>query len=104
MENMKIYKMEMLSSYQAGSIVSRMIFNKKSGSVTFFAFDKDQNLSEHITPFDALAYILKGEAEMVISGEKFILKEGEMIIMPANKPHSVRAIKKFKMILTMIKS
>jgi quercetin dioxygenase-like cupin family protein len=93
-----------LADYQAGSIVSRTILDKKTGTVTFFAFDEGQGLSEHTAPFDALVYLLDGEAEIVISGNPFRLKGGDMIIMPANDPHALRAITKFKMILTMIRS
>ncbi|MCP8323240.1 MAG: cupin domain-containing protein [Candidatus Methylarchaceae archaeon HK02M2] len=93
-----------LVNYQEGSIVSRTIINKKTGTVTLFAFDKGQGLSEHITPFDALVYLLDGEVEIVISGQVHHLKEGEMIIMPAHQPHALKAVHKFKMVLTMIKS
>ncbi len=106
MENLlaKAVRIIDLADYQKGSVVSRTIIEKKTGTVTFFAFDKGQGLSEHTAPFDALVYILDGEAEIVISGKPFHLKEGEMVIMPANQPHSLRAIKKFKMILTMMVS
>ena len=90
--------------YQEGSIVSRTLLDKKTGSVTLFAFDKGQRLSEHTAPFDAMVYVLEGEAEITISGRPYRLKEGEMIIMPANEPHAVNAPKKFKMLLVMIKS
>lgn len=93
-----------LAEYQEGSVVSRTIINKKTGTVTFFAFDEGQGLSEHTAPFDALVYLLDGEAEIVISGKPLRLKEGEIVIMPANQPHALRAVKKFKMILTMIRS
>jgi len=93
-----------LADYQEGSIVSRTIIEKKTGTVTFFAFDKGQGLSEHTAPFDALVYLLDGEAEISISGKPFHLREGEMVIMPANDPHALRAITRFKMILTMIRS
>jgi quercetin dioxygenase-like cupin family protein len=93
-----------LADYQEGSVVSRTIIDKKTGTVTFFAFDEGQGLSEHTAPFDALVYLLEGEAEIVISGKPVRLKEGEMIIMPANQPHALRALKNFKMILTMIRS
>ena len=92
-----------LADYQKDSVVSRTIVDKKTGTVTFFAFDKGQGLSEHTAPFDALVYLLDGEAEIVISGKAFHLKEGEMIIMPANHPHSLKATQKFKMMLTMIR-
>ena len=92
-----------LVDYQEGSIVSRTIIKKKTGTVTLFAFDEGQGLSEHTTPFDALVYILDGEAEITISGKTLRLGEGEIVIMPANQPHALKAVKKFKMILTMIK-
>ena len=93
-----------LIDYQDGSVVSRTIIDKKSGTVTLFAFDEGQGLSEHTAPFDALVYLLDGEAEVVISGKALRLKEGEMVIMPANQPHALKAVKKFKMLLTMIRS
>jgi quercetin dioxygenase-like cupin family protein len=93
-----------LADYQEGSIVSRTIIDKKTGTVTFFAFDEGQGLSEHTAPFDALVYLLDGEAEIVISGEPFRLKAGEVVIMPANDPHALKATKRFKMLLTMIRS
>ena len=93
-----------LVDYQEQSVVSRTIIDKKTGTVTLFAFDQTQSLSEHTAPFDALIYLLDGEAEIIISGETFHLKQGEMIIMPANEPHAVKPIEKFKMILTMIRS
>jgi quercetin dioxygenase-like cupin family protein len=91
-------------NYQEGSVVSRTILDKKTGTVTLFAFGEGQGLSEHTTPFDALVYIIDGESEIVISGKTFHLKEGEMIIMPANEPHALKAGKRFKMLLTMIRS
>lgn len=100
----QVHKMVDLVDYQNGSVVSRMLINKKSGSITLFAFDKGQKLNEHTAPFDALAHILDGKTEIIISDEKFVLKQGDMIIMPANKPHAVNAIENFKMMLTMIKS
>jgi len=93
-----------LADYQKGSIVSQTILDKKTGTVTFFAFDEGQGLSEHTAPFDALVYLLDGEAEVVISGKPLHLKGGEMVIMPANDPHALRAITRFKMILTMVRS
>jgi quercetin dioxygenase-like cupin family protein len=93
-----------LADYQEGSVVSRTIIDKKTGTVTFFAFAEGQSLSEHTAPFDALVYLLEGEAEVVISGKPIHLKQGEMVIMPANQPHALRAIRNFKMILTMIRS
>jgi quercetin dioxygenase-like cupin family protein len=93
-----------LADYQEGSVVSRTIVDKKTGTVTFFAFDKGQGLSEHTAPFDALVYLLDGEAEVTISGRPIRVRGGEMIMMPANQPHALRAIRNFKMILTMIRS
>ena len=93
-----------LVDYQDGSVVSREIISKKTGTVTLFAFDKGQGLSEHTAPFDALVYLLDGEAEIVISGKPLRLKQGEIVIMPANQPHALKAIERFKMILTMIRS
>jgi quercetin dioxygenase-like cupin family protein len=93
-----------LVDYQDGSVVSRAIIDKKSGTVTLFAFDAGQGLSEHTAPFDALVYLLDGEAEVVISGKSLRLKEGEMVIIPANQPHALKAVKRFKMILIMVRS
>jgi quercetin dioxygenase-like cupin family protein len=84
--------------------VSRTLIDKKTGTVTLFAFDKQQGLSEHTAPYDALVQIIDGEAEVTISGKKHQLKQGEMIIMPANKPHALKAIERFKMMLVMIRS
>ena len=93
-----------LVGYQEGSVVSRTIISKKTGTVTLFAFAKDQGLSEHTAPFDALVYLLDGEAEILISGKPRHLRAGEMIIMPANEPHALRAANKFKMLLIMIRA
>ncbi|MBM4331380.1 MAG: cupin domain-containing protein [Deltaproteobacteria bacterium] len=93
-----------LINYQEGSVVSRTIIDQKTGTVTLFAFDKGQGLSEHTAPFDALVYILDGEVEITISRKPLRLHAGEMVIMPANQPHALRAVEKFKMILTMIRS
>ena len=93
-----------LVSYQEGSIVSKTILEKKTGTVTLFAFDAGQGLSEHTAPFDALVWILDGEATVTISGRSFRLEEGEAILMPANQPHALEGPGKFKMMLTMIRS
>lgn len=93
-----------LIDYQDGSVVSRTIIQKGTGTVTLFSFDKDQGLSEHTAPFDALVFVVDGEAEVIISGESNMVKRGEMIIMPADKPHSLNAKEKFKMVLVMIKA
>jgi quercetin dioxygenase-like cupin family protein len=93
-----------LVDYQAGSIVSREIVSQKTGNVTIFAFDEGQGLSEHTAPFDALVYVIDGETEITISGCSHRLKGGQMIIMPANEPHALKAVKRFKMMLVMIRS
>lgn len=92
-----------LIDYQEGSIVSREIIKGEKGTVTLFAFDKCQALSEHTAPFDALVYNSDGKAEVVIEGKPHLLGKGDIIIMPANKPHSVKAIERFKMLLVMIR-
>jgi quercetin dioxygenase-like cupin family protein len=90
--------------YQNGSVVSKEISKKATGTVTLFAFDKGQGLSEHTTPFDALVLITEGVAEITVSGNNHTVKEGEMLLMPANEPHQLKANQKFKMMLIMIKS
>ena len=99
----KVKNLAQLIEYQEQSVVSRTLIDKKAGTVTLFAFGQGQGLSEHTAPFDALVYLLDGEAEITISGRNFCLREGEMIIMPANEPHALEAIQRFKMILTMIR-
>jgi len=96
--------MKNLVEYQDGSVVSKEILKKDTGTVTLFAFDKDQGLSEHTAPFDALVCILDGTAEITISGESHQVGEGELIIMPADKPHALMAKERFKMMLVMIRS
>ncbi len=93
-----------LINYQVGSVVSRTIIDKKAGTITLFAFDESQGLSEHTAPYDAFVYILDGEADVIISGKPVRLKKGEFTIMPANKPHALSAVTPFKMLLTMIRS
>jgi quercetin dioxygenase-like cupin family protein len=90
-----------LVSYQKGAVVSKTLVDKKTETVTIFAFAEGQGLSEHTAPFDAMVSILDGEADITISGKTFHLKAGEMITMPANKPHALKAIKPFKMLLVM---
>jgi quercetin dioxygenase-like cupin family protein len=90
--------------YQKSAVVSKTIIEKKTGTVTLFAFDHGQGLSEHKAPFDALVQVLDGEVEIKISGKPFCLKQGDIIIMPANEPHALKAVKSFKMLLTMIRS
>lgn len=91
-------------NYQDDAVVSRQITKEDAGNVTLFTFDQGQGLSEHTAPYDALAHILEGEAEITISGKPFSLKSGDAIIMPANEPHALKAIQKFKMLLTMIRA
>ena len=98
----KVLNPKDLIAYQEGSVVSRMIVYKKSGTITLFAFDAGEGLSEHTAPFDAVAHIIDGEAEISIEQTPFLLKEGQMIIMPANKPHALHAQQRFKMMLTMV--
>lgn len=99
-----ILNLNSLLDYQEGSVVSRTLVNKDFGTITLFSFDKEEGLSEHTAPFDALVYVFDGQAEITISKETFILKQGQMIIMPADEPHALRALEKFKMMLIMIKS
>jgi len=99
----EVLTMTELVTYQDGAIVSRQITKADAGNVTLFAFDKDQELSEHTAPFDALLHVLEGEAEIKISSKPYQLKTGDGIIMPADEPHAVRAVQRFKMLLTMIR-
>lgn len=113
-ENMKSQRFEKLVAaparlvdlvgYQEGSVVSRTLIDKKTGTVTLFAFDEGQGLSEHTAPYDATVCLLEGEAEIVISGTLHSVQGGEVIILPANEPHALKALKKFKMLLIMIRS
>jgi quercetin dioxygenase-like cupin family protein len=93
-----------LAGYQDGSVVSRVLLKRSGGSITFFAFDAGQGLSEHTAPFDAIAHIVEGEAEITISGKAVRVTSGAMVLMPANQPHALSASSRFKMLLTMIRS
>ncbi len=93
-----------LLGYQEEAVVSRTLIKKETGNVTLFAFAKVQELSEHTAPFDALVHVLDGQAEVTISGKPFHLSAGDMIVMPANEPHALKAVENFKMVLTMIRS
>lgn len=93
-----------LVKYQDGAVVSRTLINKPAGTVTLFSFAKGQGLSEHTAPFDAMVYLLEGEAEILIAGDPHIVKAHDLIIMPANIPHALKALTPFKMMLVMIKS
>jgi len=100
---MQVKNLSDLVKYQENAVVSSEIIKKDAGTVSVFAFDKGQGLSEHTAPFDALVNVIDGKAEVTISGKLFSVKEGEMIIMPANESHSLKAMEKFKMLLVMIK-
>jgi quercetin dioxygenase-like cupin family protein len=93
-----------LLQYQDGSIVSRVLLKNKGGTVTLFAFDVGEGLSEHTAPFDALVVVTDGEADVEIAGESFRVRQGETIILPANRPHAVKAVSRFKMLLIMIRA
>jgi quercetin dioxygenase-like cupin family protein len=93
-----------LVQYQKGAVVSRTLINRAASTVTLFAFDQGEGLSEHTTPFDALAYVLEGEAEIKVSGKPLRTTTGEAVLMPANQTHSLKGLSRFKMLLTMIHS
>lgn len=99
----KVVDAAKLIKYQTGSVVSRTLIKKPTGTVTLFAFDAGQELSEHTAPFDALVHVLDGETEISIAGKPLRLKAGQMVVMPAGKPHSVKAVEQFKMLLIMIR-
>ena len=107
-ENTKLFaqaaNLSSLIDYQAGSVVSRTIIDKTAGTVTVFAFEQGQGLSEHTAPYNALVYIIDGEAQVTISNNPIKLKKGELTIMPANEPHAISAVTNFKMLLIMIRS
>lgn len=96
--------LENLIAYQKDSVVSKTIIKKQTGTVTLFAFDKGQGLSEHTAPFEAIVFLADGEAEITVADKVHVVKKGQMIILPANVPHALTAISPFKMLLTMIKS
>jgi quercetin dioxygenase-like cupin family protein len=100
----KVQTLTELIAYQDGAVVSKTLLDKGIGTITLFGFDEGQGLSEHTAPYDAFVQVTDGEAEVIISGEKFTLQAGQMIIMPANKPHSVKAVRRFKMLLVMIRA
>jgi quercetin dioxygenase-like cupin family protein len=101
---MEVLNLTGMVDYQDGSIVSKEVVKKKTGTVTLFAVDQGQGLSEHTAPFDALVYVLDGKAAITIDGNPFTVKAGEMINMPAHKPHALKADQRFKMLLVMIRS
>ena len=98
-----VLDMKGMVSYQPGSVVSRTVIDKDAGTVTLFAFDNGQGLSEHTAPFDAFVQVIDGAVDITIAGAVHTVKEGEMIIMPANKPHALKANPRFKMLLVMIR-
>ena len=100
----KVQKLRDLVGYQDSSVVSREIIRKSTGTVTLFAFDEGQGLSEHIAPFDALVNVVDGEVEITISGKPYHLNQGDFVILPAGEPHALKALSKFKMLLVMIRS
>ncbi len=103
-ERSKVACLGNLIDYQDDAIVSRTIIDNESGTVTLFSFDKGQGLSEHTTPYDALIHLIDGEASVTLSGKTFHLQEGEMIVMSSNEPHALKALSRFKMLLTLIRS
>lgn len=103
LELSRTYRLEDLVDYSDGSVISRTIAKTKTATVTLFSFDAGQALSEHSAPFDAIVQILDGEVELVIGGKSIISKKGDLVIMPANIPHAVNAVTRFKMLLTMLR-
>lgn len=100
----EVWNVSDLIAVQPQAVVSRTLVNQKSGTVTLFAFDAGQGLSEHTAPYDALVHLLEGEMEITIAGQPYHLRAGQMILMPANQPHALRAHSPVKMLLTMIRS
>jgi len=100
----KVLQLTELAAYQDGAVVSRTLVNQQTCTVTLFAFDAGQELSEHTTPYAALVEVLDGETRITLAGQPFDLKAGEAIIVPAHQPHAVKAVTKFKMMLTMMRS
>ena len=103
-EQAEVRRVADLVSYQDGAVVSRIILKRETGNVTLFAFDTGRELSEHTTPYDALVQVVDGEAAITISGRPYRLRAGDMILMPAHQPHALKAVSRFKMLLTMIRS
>jgi quercetin dioxygenase-like cupin family protein len=104
MPGAEVVRLADLINYQDGSVVSRTVLKRATGTVTVFAFDEGQGLSEHTAAFDAIAYVLDGEAEITVAGKVLVAKSGDAVLLPANQPHAVKAISSFKMLLTMIRS
>jgi quercetin dioxygenase-like cupin family protein len=104
LERAKVFGLADLVAYQDGAVVSRTLIDHKEGTVTVFSFDEGEGLSEHVAPFDAMVVVLDGEAEITVAGTPHRVKAGETIIMPADRPHALRAVKRFKMLLVMVRS
>ncbi len=104
MPTAEVIRVSDLVNYQDGSVVSRTLVTRSTGTITLFAFDEGQGLSEHTAPFDAVAHVLEGQAEIIVSGKPLHTTAGEAVLMPANQPHSLKALSRFKMLLTMIRS
>lgn len=102
--NAEVQQLSELLQYQDGSVVSRVLLKNQGGTVTLFAFDRGEGLSEHTAPFEALVFVVDGEAEVEIAGQAYSVRSGETITLPANIPHAVRASTRFKMLLTMIRA
>ena len=100
----KAFDLKNFVEYQGKAVVSREIINKKTGTATIFSFDKGEGLSEHTAPFDALVYVVDGKVNITISGKVSLVKKGEFMVLPAGKPHALKSICKFKMLLVMIRS
>jgi Uncharacterized conserved protein, contains double-stranded beta-helix domain len=103
-EKAKVFSFNDSVEYASGGILSKTVLKKETGNISLFSFAKGEALSEHTAPFDAMIQVVDGKGEVTIGGKPYILKAGEAIIMPANIPHAVKAVEKFKMVLTMIKS
>jgi len=99
----KVLNLDKMIEYSSGGVISKQVLKNLSGNLTLFSFDQGQGLTEHTAPFDAIVQILDGEAEIIIGGNPNLVKKGESIIMPANIPHALQAVKRFKMLLTMVK-
>jgi quercetin dioxygenase-like cupin family protein len=102
-EKASIMNFSQLVEYSSNGIISKRVIDRNTGTITLFSFDKDQKLSEHTAPFDALVQVIEGKAEIIIAGNKFVVSAGESIILPVGIVHALNAIEKFKMLLTMIK-
>ena len=100
----KALDLEKMVEYSSGGVISKQVLKSQSGNITLFSFDQGQGLAEHTAPFDAVVQILDGEAEITVGGNSNLVKKGKFIIMPANVPHALQAVKRFKMLLTMVKN